>query len=139
MPVLTVVVGPPCAGKSTYVRRTAAEGDVVVDYDAIARALGSPHAHDAPRPVADCAFRAREAVVGRCMERDYPAWVIHARPSPAQLRSYRDHGARVVLLDPGVDECLRRCEADGRPAGTAERIRDWYERPPDLVAGLEEP
>lgn len=137
--MLTVVAGPPCAGKSTYAWAMAAEGDVVVDYDRIAQALGSPHTNDAPEAVADCAFRAREAAVSRCLEAGYAAWVIHTRPSPAQVRRYREAGARFALLDPGIGECLARCEADGRPPGTEERIRDWYERPPDLAAGLEEP
>lgn len=132
--MLTVVVGPPCAGKSTYVRRMAHAGDVLVDYDALARVLGSDRAHEAPPNVADVAYFARHAVVTRCIEKGWPAWVIHSRPSEAQLDAYRDAGARLVLLDPGMDECMVRCERDGRPPGTAERIRDWYARPPQLAA-----
>lgn len=41
---VTVVTGPPCAGKSTYVREHAGQGDVVVDLDAIAQSLGYPTA-----------------------------------------------------------------------------------------------
>lgn len=132
--MLTVVVGPPCAGKSTYVRRMARAGDVLVDYDALACALGSDRAHEAPPNVADVAYFAQHAVVTRCIEKGWPAWVIHSRPSEAQLDAYRDAGARLVLLDPGMDECMARCERDGRPPGTAERIRDWYARPPQLAA-----
>lgn len=132
--MLTVVVGPPCAGKSTYVAANAREGDVTVDYDALARALGSPRRHEAPRAVADVAHAARSAAVDRLMAKRWTGWIIHARPSPEQVTAYRDAGARLVLMDPGMDECLRRCAADGRPPGTAERIRDWYERPPQLAA-----
>lgn len=132
--MLTVVVGPPCAGKSTYVRAHARDGDVTVDYDALSRALGSQRDHEAPRAVADTASRARDAAVSRVMEKRWPAWVIHSRPSPEQIAAYRDSGARLVLMDPGVDECLRRCAEDGRPPGTEARIRDWYDRPPQLAA-----
>lgn len=132
--MLTVLVGPPCSGKSTYARRMARSGDVVVDYDALALALGSDRAHEAPRAVADVAFKVREAAVSRVIAKRWPAWVIHARPSAEQVGAYRDAGARFVLLDPGIDECLARCERDGRPPGTDGRIRDWYERPPDLAA-----
>ena len=121
--MLTVVVGPPCAGKSTYIRRMARAGDVLIDYDALARALGSDRAHEAPPNVADAAYFARSAAVARCIEKGWPAWVIHSRPSESQLDAYRDAGAR-----------LARCERDGRPPGTAERIRDWYARPPQLAA-----
>ena len=58
--MLTVVVGPPCAGKSTYIRRMARSGDVLIDYDALARALGSDRAHEAPPNVADAAYFARQ-------------------------------------------------------------------------------
>lgn len=42
--MLTVVVCLPCAGKSTYVRRMAADGDVVVDYDATTGSRRAPRA-----------------------------------------------------------------------------------------------
>lgn len=71
--MLTVVVGPPCAGKSTYVRRMARTGDVAVDYDALAAALGSDRAHEAPRAVADVAFHARDAAIARCIRKGWPA------------------------------------------------------------------
>lgn len=132
--MLTVIVGPPCSGKSTYAMRMARDGDVVVDYDAIAVALGSRRAHEAPRAVADVAARARDAAIGRAIAKRWPAWVIHSRPTREQVDEYARAGARLVLLDPGVEECLRRCDADGRPPGTARRIRDWYERPPDIAA-----
>lgn len=131
--MLTVVVGPPCAGKSTYVRRMARAGDVLVDYDALAACLGSDRSHEAPPAVADAAYAARDAAVSRCVAKRWPAWVVHSRPSGAQINAYRDAGARLVLLDPGMDECLARCERDGRPPGTAERIRGWYENPPNLT------
>ena len=47
--MITIVLGPPCGGKSTYVAEQAQSGDVVVDYDALAQALGSPTPHDALR------------------------------------------------------------------------------------------
>ncbi len=134
--MLTVVIGPPCAGKSTYVRRMARSGDVRVDYDALARCLGSDRSHEAPRAVADVAYAARDAAVARCLAKRWPAWVIHSRPGEEQMDAYRQAGARLVLLDPGMDECLARCAADGRPPGTDERIRDWYARPPQVAPDM---
>lgn len=131
--MLTVICGPPCAGKSTYARAHARVGDVVVDYDALARALGSDRAHEAPVAVADVAYAARDAAISRLLAKGWPGWVIHSSPSAAQAVAYRDAGARVVLVDPGIDECLRRCDADRRPAGTRERIERWYAEPPDIA------
>lgn len=136
--MLVVIVGPPCAGKSTYAWRMAQEGDVVVDFDMIAFVLNGGRAHDAAAEVADVASAAWGAAVRRVMEKGYPAFVIHARPDGWQVDEYKRAGARFVLLDPGMGECLRRAVRDGRPPGTAEMIRDWYERPPDLAADWRE-
>lgn len=132
--MLTVVVGPPCAGKPTYIRRMARAGDAPVDHDAPAACPGSDRSHEAPPAAADAAYAAGDAAVSRRVAERWPAWVVHSRPSEAQPDAYRDAGARLVPPDPGMDERLARCERDGKPPGTAERIRDWYERPPQLAA-----
>lgn len=47
--MLTVVIGPPAGGKSTWVRERAKPGDIVIDFDLLACALtgpgGDPHDH----------------------------------------------------------------------------------------------
>ena len=131
---LTIILGPPCAGKSTWCRENAADGDVVVDFDLLAQALGAKNPHAAPKAVAGVAFSARDAIVdhllGKGVEPD--AYVIHTSPQPAKVQRYADAGAAFLVLDPGMDECLARAEADGRPEGTAEVIASWYENPPQL-------
>lgn len=126
--VIHVITGPPCAGKSTYVRGHAAPGDVRVDLDLIAQALGSDSPHDAPDEVRAAAFVARSAVVGRALAGAAKAdhWVIHTNPTDEQLAAYEAAGAETVALDPGIDECLRRAAEDGRPERTYDAIRAWY-------------
>jgi hypothetical protein len=46
---VTVLIGPPAAGKSTYARTHAQPDDIVIDLDAIARAL-MPTPPPAPTP-----------------------------------------------------------------------------------------
>lgn len=127
--LVTVVVGPPCGGKSTWVRAQKQAGDVVVDYDVLAQALGSETAHAAPDAVRSVAFAARSAAVSRVLKGvGADAWIIHTSPSAEQMALYAEAGALVVEIDPGIEACLERAVADGRPDGTSEVIQRWYER-----------
>nr|WP_300338817.1 HK97 family phage prohead protease [Actinomyces sp.] len=122
---LVVVTGPPCAGKSTYVEVNRGQGDVVVDYDAIARALGAA-SHLPDGHIREAAFAARGAAITYVLEHGADAWVIHTSPRAEDVARYEAAGAVFVQVDPGMEECLARAEADGRPAETAGLIRDYY-------------
>lgn len=127
---ITVVTGPPCSGKTRYVNEHRSDGAVVVDLDAIARALGYPAEHvtwNDQHPAVTAARGVRSHMVGLVQRRLYSeSWVIDATPHPTTLRIFERAGARVVRLDPGLDECRRRAIADGRDQSTLERIDAWY-------------
>lgn len=127
MPI-TVVSGPPCAGKSTWAREHAAPGEVVVDLDLISEALGAGGRTIARSPAVATAQAARRAAIGHVLERGLDAIVIDTSPGPRALERYRKAGAELVELDPGMGTCLERCRDDGRPEGTEREIRKWYAR-----------
>lgn len=125
---VVLIAGPPCSGKSTLARSLAVPGDVVLDHDDVARRLGSPKRwkHDYRYGVAAEKWMRREiarlawgvggsAYVIRCAARHVDREALASRLN-----------ADVRLLDPGVDECIRRAVVDGRPAGTVDAIRRWY-------------
>ena len=120
-----VVIGAPCSGKTTFARANAG-ADIVIDLDAIAKALGYEGEHGATGAVFKVALAARKAAIDEAMHHGYGCWIIHTSPSAEQLESYRMRGAIMHVLDPGIDECLRRAKADGRPLGTESAIREWY-------------
>lgn len=125
---VTLVCGPPCSGKTTYVRERAEPGDLVVDWDALAQALGSPHPHDHPSVLVPFIAEARDAVVAR-LERRHNVdrvWIIATAPRAADRARLAPDGARVVLLATAEDECVRRARHDGRPAGTIEAVETWW-------------
>lgn len=131
--MITVVMGPACSGKSTWVRQQKADGDVVMDFDVLAQALGSSSAHDASGAVLAVTWAARAAVVAKVLEGiDADAWIIWLNPSAEKIRDLGEQGVRFHVMDTPLEECLRRAEADQRPDGTTDRIHEWFDNPPDV-------
>lgn len=124
---ITVVLGPPCAGKSTFVAESAADGDVVVDFDKLATALGSKTAHDAPYAIRSVAHAARQAAIDLILAGiDSDSWIIHSSPTPEAMACYEAAGARIEEIDPGIAVCLARASENDRPAWTESAINRWY-------------
>lgn len=121
-----VVIGPPCAGKSTYVQENRKDKDVVVDYDLIAQALGGTEPHDSKGAIRTCAISARDRVTDLCIERDFDSWIIRTELGQEDMEFFRLAGAEVIEVDPGEDECIARAKADGRPDDCIEAIHAWY-------------
>lgn len=128
-----VIVGPPAAGKTTYVDDNAADGDIIVDYDRIAFALNSRTEHGAAPPIKDVTITARAAVIDAILANDWPAWIIHGNPSDEQVETYMQAGAEFDLIDPGRETTIERAKKDNRDEQTFDLIDAWYESPPQLA------
>lgn len=126
---IVIVCGPPCSGKTTLALALAGEQDVVLDYDTIARDLGSPVQWIHPEPYrtrAEHEMQARIAEAHRAPVNG-TAWVIRAAPRAQQREALAKRwNAHVYLLNPGRKECEAR--AEGRPSGTRRSIGVWYSR-----------
>lgn len=125
--MIHVITGPPCAGKSTYVSEHMKEGDMRVDYDLIATALGSIDSHAAQGVIKQAAFDAREGAIKAALkDPQQESWIIHTSPSEDHVKAYEQAEAEFIELDPGKDVCLERAEADERPQQTFDGIEKWY-------------
>lgn len=135
----TLIIGAPCAGKTTYARQNRKAGDPLIDFDRLVEAAGGiAHAQgqDDIRRVAEAM---RKAGQGRGFADDISAdvWAIHTRPSNGALADMAERGIRIICLDPGKDICLERAEKEARSESSINAITAWYENPPVLPAGAE--
>lgn len=135
--MLFLVVGPPAAGKSTWVGQRCGDGDIVVDWDALASVLSPGCGRVLPRHVADVVRAARRAAIDAAVEwRDrVDVYVIHALPSQKMLGFYRRMGARVVVVDPGEKVVVERCRRE-RPWQMEQAVKDWYRNPVAADSGV---
>lgn len=124
--MIHVILGAPCSGKSTYVREHAQKGDVIDDFDEIARALGAD-GHLPDGDIKQAAFRARKAVIDYCVETKCESWIIHSMPTDEQREAYEKAGAEQIVMETDMETCLQRAADDGRPPGTEQIIRDYFE------------
>jgi hypothetical protein len=132
--MITVVTGPPCSGKSTYVRDNCSAGDVVIDMDVLALALSvegtEPFGYD--DKVRRVAIAARGAAVKEALlvaqgERYFGVWIIHTDPSADVRASYRAMGGRIVEINPGKDVCIERLKFRPKQSQlVARKVIDEY-------------
>ena len=127
--MLTVVLGPPAAGKSTWVLERAKPGDVVIDFDRLAVALTGPGGdpHDHPAHVVTVTMAARTAAIDAALAliATVQVYVIHTSPNAGDMAHYRLLGADIVTINPGHDVVRERVAAE-RPARMASVAQQWY-------------
>lgn len=124
-----VVIGPPAAGKSTFVRENAGPADVVIDFDLLANALSNQSSdnHDHTTTVKQVTRAARAAAIGKACGLGVATWMIHSSPAASTLERYRAAGATVHVVDPGKDVVMSRCKRE-RPPAMLVAAAKWYEQ-----------
>jgi len=129
MGLITVITGPPCSGKTTYARQHAKPGDLIIDFDEIAQALGSPSTHEHPPHIREVTAAAWAQAIRRAIELRKPAWIIDSRPKPDRMERYRAARATIVPLSATADILHQRATDAGRPVIVHKQIDEWFTRP----------
>lgn len=124
---IIVVAGPPCAGKSTLVRRLADPADIILDFDTLCSELDGQLGWTHSKQVRERAGLLMDRRIALLPRHQGTAYVIRSAPDPRERTTLaRQLNAQVWMCNPGMRECTRRARVDRRPARTVTAIRDWY-------------
>lgn len=96
-----VIAGPAGSGKSTRARELAGPGVPILDFDELARALGSRvdhHLEPHPPAIVPATLEAWRAVHRHLLAEPGSAVIIHAEPNPVALMQYADAGFRLIEM-----------------------------------------
>ena len=124
--LITQVSGPPCSGKSTWIREHARPGDLIIDDVDLADACGG---RDRISAAEWRAWRERKDQTIATWTEPGRLWIIQGDPTP------RAPGIDVHVIDIDKATCHRRANDDGRPAVTHLWITRWFKRHGGAMAG----
>ena len=128
-----IVYGSPLSGKSSYVRESMTEGDLIIDIDNIWECVSGCDRYVKPNRLKSVVFAVRDNLLESVKYRSgkwLNAYIIGGYPYKAERERLIDSlGAREVFIDTGRDECLNRllaCEDNRDVTEWTKYINDWW-------------
>lgn len=120
---VVVVTGPPGAGKTTWAKSQAKPLDTVIDLDECFMQVCGVHGHEADRSYLDAALRLRNSMLADLAAKSSgSAYLIVGEPTAGRVKWWLGKlGAEHVLIDPGIDVCMKRVTG-----ARAEAAKAWY-------------
>lgn len=116
---LTIVCGPPRAGKNTYVEENRAPDDIIVDLDLIMARKGDGMSIRE-------AYRRRDVMLRWVKTHGARAWLIIGAPLIEQRQAMREglKPGRIVVIETPLSLCMERAQDDNRELDSA--IERWW-------------
>jgi len=119
------ISGPPCAGKSTYLRQLPASYWKLDDW-----LYHQSHGAATRDTVTATSWAQWWRYLDTALNRGpYPLAYITGKPTP------RRPWVKVIVLNPGRERCHQRADMDNRPPITHNWIDDWYTRHGRTIGG----
>ena len=132
--VIHAVIGPPCAGKTTWALEHMQPGDIIVDYDRLADALMPDMPDDTPVPdaVRDLVAGAWQGAYRNAVTLAKPVslWLVKVMPgtqrSPRLLDEWLALDYDIHVCDPGKPVVVERLEELKAGRRELASMRQWY-------------
>lgn len=127
-----IVYGSPLAGKSSYVRESMTEGDLIIDIDNIWECVSGCDRYVKPNRLKSVVFAVRDNLLESVKYRRgkwLNAYIIGGYPYQAERERLIDSlGAREVFIDTPYEECVKRLQScEDRDKKLWEQyIADWW-------------
>ena len=128
-----IVYGAPLSGKTTYVRNSMSDGDLIIDLDNIWQCVSGLDRYMKPGRLKAVVFRLRDElldVVKYRFGKWNNAYIIGGYPLKSEReRLVKELGAREVYIDTSKEECIERLAADDMRVKEEwmKYIDDWFE------------
>lgn len=131
-----LIVGPPCSGKTTFVKETAnGQEDLVLDFDEIWKSISINDKYVKPNRLKPVAFAMRECLMEQIKMRNgkwINAYIISTEPFIMNRKRLCDSlgVTETIFMDTTKEECLKRLHENpqGRDIELYEKvINDYYE------------
>lgn len=124
------IVGPPCSGKSTYVREHAGRNDIVFDLDDIVKAITLNELYDKNPNAVEIALMIRDLLLRQLEMGDKfdTAWIITTKMSD-KFYDYYLYNPEIITMTATKKECLKRLSNDPNGRNVEETkniIESWF-------------
>lgn len=126
-----IICGPPGSGKSSYVKKMARWGDLIVDTDEIYQAISGQPIYDKPESLLKLVFKVRDFLIENSAGLNVYLITGGARRDDRDRMIDLLGGATVVVLETSYHECYRRISNDPRRRQKAVQwgplIKKWWD------------
>lgn len=132
-PKVYIVWGSPLSGKTSYVKRVAKYGDLILDIDSLWAAVSGRPRYEKPNRIKDNVFALRDLMLQQIKMRTgfwQRAYIIGGYALPIERERLAERlGAELIYIDSTKEECLARLDraTDKRKKSDWQRyINEWW-------------
>lgn len=132
--MIYLVWGPPGAGKTTYVNNHKIDGDLIVDWDAIFRAISGNKSYSKPNNLYEVVDLIRKTLMENLNSFNVANIWVTTTSTSKHFRNdfYKRYNATGIKLVPEMNTCIRHISKDETRKenieGWIQIIRKWYQR-----------